>query len=146
MLTKKIKTVANQRIIKIKKEATDNQHKYTTNNLNALDEALKQLTSTGGFKLYMYLAKNQNNYELALSSADVNKCCGLAYTAYRTAFEELVDKGYLVPVNQKQTLFIFRDKANSSIEIKDKAFGSIEQEQEQDKKIEFKKSDNGFVF
>ena len=29
-------------------------------------------------------------------------------------------------------------------EIKDKAFGSIEQEQ--DKKIEFKKSDNGFVF
>lgn len=144
MLTKRIKTIPNQRIIKIKKEPTDKQHKYTTNNLNALDEALEQLDTKGGFKLYMYLAKNQNNYELALSSADVKECCGLAYTAYRTAFEELVDKGYLVPVNQKQTLFIFRDKANSSIEIKDKAFGSIEQEQ--DKKIEFKKSDNSFVF
>lgn len=139
-----MKTVPNQRIIKIKKEPTDKEHKYTMNNLNALNEALEQLDTKGGFKLYMYLAKNQNNYELALSSADIKECCGLAYTAYTTAFKELIDKGYLVPVNQKQTLFIFRDKANSSIEIKDKAFGSIEQEQ--DKKIEFKKSDNGFVF
>lgn len=139
-----MKTVPNQRIIKIKKELTDKEHKFTANNLSALNEALKQLTSTGGFKLYMYLAKNQNNYELALSSANVNECCGLAYTAYTTAFKELVDKGYLIPTNEKHTLFIFRDKATTTIENNDKKFNSIEQDP--DKKIEFKKSDNGFVF
>lgn len=144
MAKSKLKTVPNQRIIKIKKEPTDKQHKYTTNNLNALNEALEKLDTKGGFKLYMYLAKNQNNYELALSSADVKECCGLAYTAYTTAFNELVDKGYLVSTNEKQTLYIFRDKANTTIENNDKKFSSIEQKQDQ--QIEFKKSDNGFVF
>lgn len=139
-----MKTVPNQRIIKIKKEPTDKEHKYTMNNLNALNEALEKLDTKGGFKLYMYFAKNQNNYEFALSSADVKECCGLAYTAYTTAFKELVDKGYLVPTNEKQTLFIFRDKANSTIENNDKKFNSIEQDT--NKKIEFKKSDNRFVF
>lgn len=139
-----MKTVPNQRIIKIKKEPTDKQHKYTMNNLDAINEALAQLNEKASFKLYMYFAKNQNNYEFALSSANVEECCGFAYTAYRTAFKELVDKGYLVPVNEKQTLFIFRDKANATIENNDKKFNSIEQDP--DKKIEFKKSDNGFVF
>ena len=61
-----MKTVPNQRIIKIKKEPTDKEHKYTMNNLNALNEALEKLDTKGGFKLYMYFAKNQNNYEFAL--------------------------------------------------------------------------------
>ena len=56
----------------------------------------------------------------------------------------LLCKGYLVPNNEKQTLFIFRDKANSTIENNDKKFNSIEQDT--NKKIEFKKSDNRFVF
>lgn len=66
----KIKTVPHQRTIKISKSATDKTHKYTTNNLEAIAEASKNLETLGGFKLYMYFAKNQNNYEVALSSAD----------------------------------------------------------------------------
>ena len=106
-------TVANQRVITVSKEKTDKLHKYTANNLEALDEAAKRLQSKGGFKLYMYLAKNQNNYNFALSSADFCMWSGLAIKAYRTAFSELIQQGYLIPKtnNEKETIFIFYDKS-----------------------------------
>ena len=50
--------VPNQREVTVAKEPTDKAHKYTANNLAALDEAARRLQSKGGFKLYMYLAKN----------------------------------------------------------------------------------------
>lgn len=73
MVKKFLKTVPNQRTIKVRKSATDKEHRYTTNNLEALAEASRNLETLGGFKLYIYLAKNQNNYEVALSSADFKK-------------------------------------------------------------------------
>ena len=96
-----MKTVPNQRIIKIKKEPTDKEHKYTTNNLTALNEALEQLDSQGGFKLYMYLAKNQNKYSFNLSSNDFMLWSGLGYTAYTTAFEELEEDALLKKYDEK---------------------------------------------
>lgn len=54
----RVKTTSNQRIISVNKEPTDKQHLYTANNLEALDEASGRLLSAGGFKLYIYLAKN----------------------------------------------------------------------------------------
>ena len=94
-------TVPNQRTITVNKEKTDKQHRYTANNLAALDEAARLLQSKGGFKLYMYLAKNQDKYYFALSSADFCQWSGLGIAAYNTAFEELKDKGYLVSNTDK---------------------------------------------
>ena len=54
----KTNRVPNQREVTVAKEPTDKAHKYTANNLAALDEAARRLQSKGGFKLYMYLAKN----------------------------------------------------------------------------------------
>jgi len=51
-------TVPHQRTITVSKEKTDKANRYTANNLAALDEAARRLQSKGGFKLYMYLAKN----------------------------------------------------------------------------------------
>lgn len=114
-----MKTVPNQRIIKINKSPTDKQHLYTTNNLQALFEAMRNLTSFCGFKLYMYLAKNQNNYDLALSSTDFCECAGCSMTAYNTAFKELVDKGYLIQKAGTSNIFTFVDRVgNKEIEIK----------------------------
>lgn len=106
-----INTVPNQRCLTIHKEPTDKQHLFTANNLAALDEAARRLQSKGGFKLYMYLAKNQNKYHFALSSNDF--CCwsGLGIAAYRTAFEELENQGYLIRKEDSQTNYIFYDKA-----------------------------------
>ena len=56
----KTNRVPNQREVTVAKEPTDKAHKYTANNLAALDEAARRLQSKGGFKLYMYLAKNLN--------------------------------------------------------------------------------------
>lgn len=117
----KLKTVPNQRIITIHKEPTNRANKYTTNNLNALNQAVNDLQSKVGIKLYLYFASNQNDYKLALSSSDFCEWAGCGLTAYKTAFEELEQKGYLVQ-NGASTIYIFYDKAqinNESTKEKD---------------------------
>lgn len=103
------RTVPNQRIININKSPTDKQHYYTTNNLSALDKASGDLIEKGSFKLYIYLAKNQNDYTFALSSSDFMKWSSLSKSAYTTAFNELVSKGYLVQQENKKNLYKFYD-------------------------------------
>ena len=103
------KSVPNQRFIKVLKKPCDKNNKYTTNNLQALDQAAKLLQSKAGFKLYMYIAKNQSNYSFFLSSSDFMKWSGVAYTAYSTAFNQLVQKGYLVQQRDSDTKYTFFD-------------------------------------
>ena len=113
-MSKSIETVPNQRVLTIHKEPTDKEHKYTCNNLEAMGEAAKRLQSKGGFKLYMYLAKNQDKYNFALSSTDFCAWSGLGLAAYRTAFGELEKEGYLIPkdnTKEKETIFTFYDKS-----------------------------------
>lgn len=102
---KQIKTVPNQRIISINKSPTDKQHLYTKNSLEGLSQAASALTSLAGFKLYMYLSMNQNNYSFALSSADFIAWANVSRTAYNTAFNELLTKGYLVQLNTSNYAF-----------------------------------------
>ena len=108
-------TVPNQRTIKVKKEPTDKEHLYTTNNLEAVDEAARYLQSKAGFKLYYYIAKNQNNYEFALSSKDFCNWSGVSLRAYNTAFEELEKQGYLVLKEGTKTIYTFYDKSRNNI-------------------------------
>lgn len=110
----RVKTANNQRIISVNKAPTDKQHLYTANNLEALDEASGRLLSTGGFKLYIYLAKNQNNYKFALSSKDFMSWSGLGKQAYRTAFNELVKEGYLIQDSEQSNLYYFYDKSQKA--------------------------------
>lgn len=121
--------VPNQREITVNKAPTDRTHKYTANNLEALDEAARRLQSKGGFKLYMYLSKNQDKYNFNLSSNDFMIWSGLGYTAYTTAFQELEEEGYLILKRGTETIYTFYDKSqipkkNDSVTIeipKDKA-------------------------
>lgn len=106
-----IKTVPNQRVIAVQKSPTDQQHKYTKNNLSALDEAANRLQTKAGFKLYIYLAKNQDKYRFAFSSADFTNWSGVQRTAYQTAFSELVSEGYLIQHPDNETHFTFYDKS-----------------------------------
>lgn len=117
-MPKKVETVPNQRTITVSKQPTDRQHKYTANNLDALDEAALRLQSKGGFKLYMYLAKNQDKYYFALSSAAFCAWSGLGLRAYNTAFEELKTEGYLVSKEDNNN-YIFYDKAIIEKQLED---------------------------
>ena len=119
-MPKPIETVPNQRVSTIHKEPTDKQHKYTCNSLEALGEAAKRLQSKGGFKLYMYLAKNQDKYNFALSSSDFCNWSGLGIAAYRTAFEELEKQGYLIINGSSTNNYIFYDKAQKEDEAAEK--------------------------
>ena len=56
---KKIDTVPNQRVITIHKEPTNRDNFYTTLNLEALSEAVKDLQSQRGIKLYLYFHKGK---------------------------------------------------------------------------------------
>lgn len=105
------RTVPNQRTIIVYKSPTNKQNLYATLNLSALDEAASQIKSEGGFRLYIYLAKNQNNYNFVLSSSHFQQWSGCGKTAYTTGFNELVEKGYLVPNPKVKNGFIFHDKA-----------------------------------
>lgn len=109
--------VPNQRQITVSKQKCDKTHKYTANNLDALDEAAGRLQSKGGFKLYMYLAKNQDKYNFNLSSTDFMKWSGLGYTAYSSAFDELVNERYLILKDGTENTFIFYDKSQIPEEI-----------------------------
>lgn len=138
-MTKKIETVPNQRILTIQKLPADTNHKYTVNNLEALGEAARRLQSKGGFKLYMYLAKNQNNYKFALSSTDFCSWSGLGIAAYRTAFEELKTEGYLIARDQtkeNECIFTFYDKSQLEDPNKDQDKTIIEIPEEKVKEVQ----------
>lgn len=135
---KDIKTVPNQRVLLINKAPVGKKHLYTVNNLDALDEAAGKLQSSAGFKLYMYLAKNQDKYQFALSSKDFIQWSGQGITAYNTAFKELKDEGYLVETDKNRFTFydkpqktepeekiiidIPKEKVNEILEYKEKNF------------------------
>ena len=90
------KTVPNQKVIKIKdKQKCDKQNTYATFNLKALNHAMADLDA-GAFKMWMYLDKNQDGYEFALSRKDCKDNFGISKSQYDTALKKLEEKGYLV--------------------------------------------------
>lgn len=118
-MTEKRKVYPNQRVLDIKKEPADKQHKFTCNNLEALGTAARRLQSKGGFKLYMYLAKNQAIENFVLYSSNFCEWSGLGIAAYNTAFNELVKEGFLIPKDEtkvKETHFTFYDKSQKAAE------------------------------
>ena len=116
MPNQSIKTYGNQRVIKISKAMCDRTHLYTTNNIQALDYAMERLTTVGAVKLYLYLAKNQNNHMRALSSKDFCEWANCSRTCYDNAFKELKDNGFLVLVEEdKKNFYEFRDWGKCNI-------------------------------
>lgn len=89
------KTVPNQKVIKVNKEVCNSNNYYAAINLKALESAALDLQS-GAFKLWVYFAKNQNNFQFALSSKDVEQSFGIKIKQYNNAIYELIVKGYLV--------------------------------------------------
>lgn len=88
------KTVPNQKLITVKKKPCGKDNLYVTINLTALQLAMTRLKPQT-LKLWLYFAKNQNNYQFALSAKAAEKF-GVAKTSYYRAIEELMEKGYLV--------------------------------------------------
>ena len=103
-------TVPNQRVITTHKEkcGKDKENFYTIINLFALESAASNLSGSA-FKLWIYLAKNQDRYKIALSRVDTMRFCGFSKNTYTAAFGELVDKGYLIQ-RDNNTYYDFYEK------------------------------------
>lgn len=100
------KTSPNQKTVTVKKEPTDKQHYYTSINLQALELAAIDLKA-GAFKLWIYLAKNQNNYTFGLSNKAAFEYFGIKKDQYDSAVKELIEKGYLI--EDKKNMYIFNE-------------------------------------
>ena len=90
-----VKTVPNQKRVKIKKQKITEYDLYARIEMEALNNAAKDLQA-GAFKLWIYFAKNQTEYEMALSNKAVEETFGMKIKQYNNAVKELTDKGYLV--------------------------------------------------
>lgn len=87
-------TYPNQKMIKIHRErATSDFLGIKNENWQAASRDL----GAHALRLYLYLAANADNFNLALSPADIRQTIGMATSTYRDQFLKLVDKGYLIP-------------------------------------------------
>ncbi len=87
-------TYPNQRVVKIHREPVKSDFLGIKNeNWQAASRDL----GAHGLRLYLYLASNANNYNLALSPAAARAAVGIPRSTYFDQFAVLVDKRYLVP-------------------------------------------------
>lgn len=91
-------TYENQKTITTKGAPHDRNNIYAALNIEAMEEAMT-LLKPNTFKLWCYMAKNQNNYTFALSCADACKFCNMTKPTYLKGVQELVEVGYLVNTN-----------------------------------------------
>lgn len=95
---------ANQKTVQVKKMKCDKQHLYTRINLEAMQSAMKELKKVGAFKLWLYLAKNQDQYRFDLSCEDCKRW-GVKADSFHTGINELIKKGYLQKVSGNFYIF-----------------------------------------
>ena len=87
-------TYPNQIAITIHKQPADDDKRYLYIDQEAVQIAAKNLTPSG-LKIWLYLAQNSNGYVMALSHKELEKWGGLSKNAYKSAKDELKEKGYL---------------------------------------------------
>jgi hypothetical protein len=97
-------TSPNQRRITVHK--ADKQKGYTKIDPQACKRAMATL-GYSAFMLYMYFCLNVTNFQLILSTAALCAETSLTRNTYYAAFNELVNKGYLVCKPGTECLFDF---------------------------------------
>ena len=106
-----MKTSPNQREVLITRDMpTKANHKpYLAIYSENIEEAARNLTPVA-FKLYLYLASNQDGYNGAFSTAHFSEKFGCDVKSAKTAFTTLVNNGYLTQSPNQKNLFIFNEK------------------------------------
>ena len=101
---------ANQdRIIMGERVKRDGSHPYCIMNLQAVQDALINIRTVGGIKLWMYLNKNSDNYVVDLSRTELVEHWGFTKDTYLGGKNELKKLGYLTPVNGSDKIFTFHE-------------------------------------
>ena len=104
-------TSPNQKTITVEKEKCDKENIYTMINLSALESAAADLKA-GAFKLWIYIAKNQNGFTFGLSNKAVAEYFGIKKDQYDNAVKELIEKGYLIKIKSNE--YVFKELAEKT--------------------------------
>lgn len=85
-----------QKIVTTSKTALNvKKRPFATIDIEAITTAMVLLKAST-FKIWVYFAKNVNNYTFALSCVDVCRFCKISARNYYSAIQELTELGYLV--------------------------------------------------
>lgn len=99
-------SVPNQKKVKIAPRIKRNKDNlFAMMNLEALQSAVQGLKGSA-LKMWLYFNKNQDNYEFELSQ----KACsewGIKKDSYYSGIEELINKGYLIPICYGSNIYTF---------------------------------------
>lgn len=75
------------------------------------------------FKLYCYLCDNKNQWEMDLYPCDFQRVANVSADTYRSAFNQLVENGYLRPSKTRKNVYQFVEESETAKpvpEIEDK--------------------------
>lgn len=95
----------NQRVVTIFKEKCKGDFLQVKN--SEWQTAASILKTYSAFKLYLYFASNKNGYTITLSPAAINEAIGICENTYRSAFNELLEAGYLSQVKGQKNVYTF---------------------------------------
>lgn len=88
-----METYANQKIIIIDKSDEKDDNYLQIYNKDWIQASKDMIYGT--FKLYLYLASNNDGFRFALSQRAVKNKLGISKAAYHKAIDQLIDMGYL---------------------------------------------------
>ena len=93
-------TSPHQRIITVKrdmpKQSKENKRPYMIAYTDVIEEAARNLSTVGAFKVYMYCISNQDNYNFGCSPQDIADRYGLNLDTAKKGINKLIEKGYIV--------------------------------------------------
>ena len=97
-------TSPNQRIIRINrnipKQTEDNTKPYMIAWSENIENASRNLSTGGAFKVYMYLLSNKDNYTFGCSPQDISNKYGISLKTAKDGINQLIEQGYLVAINK----------------------------------------------
>lgn len=108
-------TVPHQRVVTIHREhAASNFLGIKNENWMAASRDL----GAHALRLYLYLAANRDNFQLALSPAAIRQEIGMARSTYQDQFHVLIDKGYIVETSGNHYAFYEKPQPRTAIQAK----------------------------
>lgn len=109
-------TSENQKTVTTRGAKHDKENIYCVLNQDAMFEAMA-LLKPNAFKLWCYMAKNQNGYTFALSRVDACKVCNMSKPTYLSAVQELIEVGYMVNTSGNHYNFFEELPKDEELEI-----------------------------
>ena len=93
-------TSPNQRIFTIRrdmpKQSKDNKRPYMVAYTDIIEEAGRNLSTVGAFKVYLYMISNQDNYRFGCSPQDIADKYGISLKTAKDGIDKLIENGYLI--------------------------------------------------